>query len=160
MANSVYANPEKLYSAIKEGKKLAIFTVDEGKNAISFLSDVNFQKSQDLQKIVPDDDRILPAVKYISENYKKEIKLDFLADLCDVSKCYLCRLFQARFHMGVTEYVLALRINAACDMLVKTNSTVVSIAFDLGYADCTYFNRLFKKKTGLTPLGYRKKYRN
>lgn len=44
-------------------------------------------------------------------------------------------------------------------MLIHTNMNIVQISFDLGYADNSYFSRVFKKTTGETPLEFRENYR-
>ncbi len=156
MANIILDSPENVFSALSNGKKLAIFAVDDHENPIFRVSGIFSQKSQEAQKNFTSEDITFHAVKYIKENYNKSIKLDYLAGICDVSKSYLCRLFKDKYGKGVTEYLIDYRIERAKKMLSGSNSSVVIIALEVGYADCGYFNRLFKKRTGVTPLEYRK----
>ena len=55
------------------------------------------------------------------------------------------------------EYVKMLRIGYAQKWLIETGLPVLQIAFDSGFENQQSFNRVFKQKTGLTPLTYRKK---
>ena len=110
---------------------------------------------QKLPDFVKNNDITTPAIKYINENLNKELKLDTLADKCDVSKSYLCRLFAEKYGIGVNAYIIKLRMRKACKLLTETSAPVVNVAFDVGYHDCGYFHKLFKKHVGCTPLQYR-----
>jgi AraC-like DNA-binding protein len=147
-----FDKPESVTNAIRQGKKLVVYAVGDDKSTISAISEIIVKK---LPNPTKNYDIIEPAVKYINDHYNRDIKLDGLATLCDVSKSYLCRLFHARYGTGVTEYAIGVKMEHACKLLVETDNTVVSVAFEVGYSDCGYFNRLFKKKFGVTPLEYR-----
>ncbi|MEK5267307.1 helix-turn-helix transcriptional regulator [Weizmannia sp. FSL W8-0401] len=54
------------------------------------------------------------------------------------------------------EYLIHFRINTAKRLLRYSNKSVKEIALDVGIADTPYFNRLFKRKTEMTPLAYRR----
>ncbi len=49
-------------------------------------------------------------------------------------------------------------IDKAKDMLLASDATVATVAYNLGFKYPQYFARLFKKKTGITPTEYRKSY--
>ncbi|RYF45807.1 MAG: helix-turn-helix domain-containing protein, partial [Cytophagaceae bacterium] len=40
-------------------------------------------------------------------------------------------------------------------LLFHTNNSLKEIAFELGFSDASYFNRFFKRETGMTPAEYR-----
>ena len=145
-------SPKAVRSALEKGKKLMIFEVDEGKNPILALSEIDVKKQEVLPK---NRDIIKPALGYVRERYNKPIRLDALADLCDVSKSYFCRVFKETMGVGVSEYVITLRMAEAQKLLKNTDMTVVAVAVEVGYVDCGYFNKLFKKRFGVTPLEYR-----
>ena len=73
-----------------------------------------------------------------------------------------CTSFRSAFkkHTGVSpnEYIITQRISAACQLLVQTDKSISEIAAEVGYGDQYYFSRIFKKKMGVPPLGYRRKY--
>lgn len=153
MRKLIFEDPESLFNALSSGKKIAVFETDDKGNAINLISELtikNFEISSS------NDDVLKMAVLYINQYYTKDFRLDALARLCDISKSYLCKLFKQKYGKGITEYITELRLHKACVLLEKTDHTVVSIANDTGYVDCGYFNRLFKKHFGVTPLEYRK----
>lgn len=147
-----FKSPKNLINALSEGKKLAIFEVDDEKNAIFLISEINSCVSQNSKKT---DNLIAPALNYINANFYKDIKLDSLADLCDLSPSYFSRLFSATVRSSIADYVTKLRLTRACELLASTNRTVVDIACSVGYVDCGYFYKLFKKHYACTPLEYR-----
>lgn len=69
------------------------------------------------------------------------------------------RRFTTRHGMTFSEYVHKCRIEKSCDLLIKTGNKVADIAAEAGYQDMKFFNRLFKKKTGMTPSQYRSRNR-
>lgn len=153
MRKLIFEDPESLFNALASEKKIAVFETDDKGNAINLISALtikNFEISSS------NDDVLKMAVLYINQYYTKDFRLDALARLCDISKSYLCKLFKQKYGKGITEYITELRLHKACVLLEKTDHTVVSIANDAGYVDCGYFNRLFKKHFGVTPLEYRK----
>lgn len=145
-------NPKNLNNALVEGKKLAIFAIDEEKNALDLISELKISLSQNLQK---SDNLIAPALNYIDSYYYKDIKLSFLADLCDISPSYFSRLFASAKNTSISAYILNLRLTRATELLVTTDRSVVDIACSVGYTDCGYFYKLFRKKYSCTPLEYR-----
>lgn len=147
------ANPMAVQEALAKGRKLVVFEVDEKGNPILPVSEINVKKMDDLPK---NRDIIQPALEYVDERYDRPVRLDTLADLCDVSKSYLCRVFKETVGMGVSEYVTERRMREAQKLLRDTDMTVVIIAMEVGYVDCGYFNKLFKKRYGVTPLEYRR----
>ena len=58
------------------------------------------------------------------------------------------------------EYVLSLRIQEAQRLLSTTDSTIGEIALAIGFYDQSHFTKRFRKLTGMTPLAYRKRFRN
>jgi len=91
------------------------------------------------------------AVKYIHDNYNKEISLDDLARLTNFSKYYFCSLFREFTGESFREYQNRLRIRRATELLRDTVLSVTDIAFACGFNDSNYFSRKFKQITGRTP---------
>ncbi len=56
----------------------------------------------------------------------------------------------------VVEYLKSMKINKACDLLVKTNTPVIEISNIFGYTSLSHFCKIFKESTGTTPAAYRK----
>lgn len=61
--------------------------------------------------------------------------------------------------ISAKQYILDLKITEAKRQLIYSQFNINEIAFNLGFEDPSYFTRLFKKKTGLSPSAFLKKYR-
>lgn len=101
------------------------------------------------------DRRLEPVLKYIDSHIDSAISLDRLAAEAAVSKQYLIRLFRHSFGTTPVAYMNRRRIEKAQLLLLTTVLPVKEIAYSLGFSDSSYFDRLFKKRTGCTPQKYR-----
>ena len=68
------------------------------------------------------------------------------------------RRFQKAVGMSPLEYVHALRLETAKNLLETSNETLEKLATKVGYEDATFFSRLFRRKSGLTPAEYRRRF--
>lgn len=100
--------------------------------------------------------KILPAVKYLSQNYNKSITNDRLAALTGVSTAYFRRLFSEAMHTSPIAYAHKLRIEKAKELLKSDYGTLSDLARSLGYANLYDFSRDFKNHTGVAPSKYEK----
>lgn len=66
------------------------------------------------------------------------------------------RLFKQKYGTSPHEYVLQLRYQEACSLLMLPSHTVKEIAYILGFSDEKYFSSFFKKRSGFYPSVYRK----
>lgn len=96
-----------------------------------------------------------PAIQYMNENYSKEINLSHLASLCNISPTYFSKLFTKIYNQNIASYVNFIRCNKAKILLITTNRTVVNIAYEVGFQDCGYFIKIFKKIENITPHQFR-----
>lgn len=147
------STPQKVLDALKQGEKIAVFSLDEQNLPQSKLSDVIFGVSP---KSESGAGLLEPAIRYLRHNYVKDVKLNRLAELCEISPCYFSRLFSRYTGTNLADYVNNLRLRHACRQLRSSEKSVVSIACEAGFVDCGYFYKLFRKKYGCTPLEYRK----
>lgn len=95
-------------------------------------------------------------IGYIHQHYKEDISLEQLADQMHFHSTYVSRIFTEVIGMSFTRYVQYYRIEQAKKKLKLTNLKVSEIAEEVGYANLTYFSRVFKKITHYTPNEYRK----
>lgn len=95
-------------------------------------------------------------LQYIEMHYTKEITLDQLASVSNISKQYFCRVFKEQMKMRPMEYIARKRIMYAKEMLMSTSKPVEEIAAMTGYDNPTYFGMVFKKYEGMTPTECRK----
>lgn len=113
------------------------------------------RSGQSSRKLTKSQMVLQPAVEYIDANFTKEIKLKDMADLCEISPSYFSKLFKKVTDENLVGYVNRLRVERAKDLLRQTGKSVNAVALDVGFEDCGYFIKVFKKITNLTPSAYR-----
>jgi AraC-like DNA-binding protein len=111
------------------------------------------------KKIALSEETVKNTIEYIHNNYEESFTLDYLADMSNTSKPHLCRTFKRMTAQTITEYQNSYRIKKACELLSHTDDKIVSIAFQVGYNNISYFNERFRQKTLLTPIEYRQTHR-
>lgn len=105
------------------------------------------------------DNRIEKVLSYIRKNIYKAIDLDSLAEISCLSKDHFIRLFKKEVNTTPLQYINQKKIEKAQLILITEDMSVKNIAYLLSYEDHAYFNRLFKKLTGVTPQQYRETYK-
>ena len=98
------------------------------------------------------------VTEYINSNLQEKLEIAQLCLRFHTSKNTLYESFRENSGMTVNEYVTNARINKARELLVSTEEPVYRIAEQTGLDNYTYFCRLFKHHTGLTPSEYRKNH--
>ncbi len=117
-------------------------------NLESYLSDTYFISKKENQSIKR-------AVDYITQNYGEDISLEDVADHIQINPSYLCVLFKKNIGMTFSHFLNKIRIDKAKQLLENTEYSVMEIAVACGFSDQSYFTKVFKKYTGVTPKKYR-----
>jgi two-component system response regulator YesN len=97
---------------------------------------------------------------YIQDNLDKELSRDDIAGSVYRNPAYLSRLFRKETGLSLSDYIVQAKIEKVKKQLKETNDKISNIAESLGYVHFSYFAKLFKKMTGLTPQEYRKKHQS
>lgn len=97
---------------------------------------------------------------FIDDHYREKLSLDLLSDKFYVSKFYLSREFKRVYGVNLINYISEKRVSQAKLMLRFTNKSVEQIGHETGFPDTGYFIKVFKKEETMTPLEYRKKWRD
>lgn len=105
------------------------------------------------------DDRIQKVLSYIRKNIYKTIDIDSLAAISCLSKDHFIRLFRKEVNNTPLQYINQKKIEKAQLILITDSMPIKNISYLLAYEDHSYFNRLFKKLTGVTPQQYRDRYK-
>lgn len=95
---------------------------------------------------------------YIDEHYAEPISLTEMARHFHFNPSYLSSFFAAHHHEGFKEHLNRVRIDKAADLLRKGDIPISEISSRVGYGDHSYFCKVFKKSTGLSPTQYRRQY--
>lgn len=93
---------------------------------------------------------------YIFNHLYEEITLGRLAEIAGMNASYLSHLFKKETGLAVTDYIQRERIEEAKRLMELPGITLSDIATRLHFNDQSYFTKVFKKYTGLTPRQYRK----
>lgn len=94
--------------------------------------------------------------QYIDANMDCEIKLQDVAPLFHYNPQYLGRLFKQETGMSFSEYVNRERVKRAATYL-SSEMPIIHVAYQVGFNNVTYFNRVFRRHFGLSPSAYRRK---
>lgn len=100
-------------------------------------------------------DKLKTVLQFIHENYQQTVTIRELADLCHFSEYHFMRFFKRHMNMTCIEYLNQYRLEVAAGQLAQTSLPVTSIALECGFNNISYFNRVFRKKFGITPKEYR-----
>ena len=99
------------------------------------------------------------AVAYIRENLHRELSIQDICRNTNLSKTMLYDLFHRRFHCTVSGYINAQRVDRSMELLKNTDLSMEEISLKTGFSSASYYSKIFKKHTGLSPLQYRKSCR-
>jgi AraC-like DNA-binding protein len=101
--------------------------------------------------------RIMQEVAtYIYNHYSERLILEDVAKKFNLSRSYLSKKFKSVTGFGFKEYIINVRIQHACELLLNTNKSITDIAFECGFNDSNYFGDAFRRTKGISPNKYRK----
>ncbi len=103
------------------------------------------------------EDGVRELLGRIVRDCARTLKAEDVADELGVSVRQLQRLVKSASGMSLTELVQEARIRESCRLLGESANKIGEIASAVGYQDLKFFNRLFKRKTGMTPREYRRR---
>lgn len=95
--------------------------------------------------------------QYILEHLSENVTSVTMARQLHLNPSYFSRYFKQLTGENFTSYLHRFKINIAIRMLIEEYQTVEFIADSLGYSDRTYFSKVFKKHTGMSPAEYKRK---
>ena len=91
------------------------------------------------------------CINYVSSHLYDDIALHTLASHCDISESYLSTLFKQEVGKSLIEYIQQEKIKEAMNLITYTHSSLLEISSVLNFTDQSYFTKVFKKHTGVTP---------
>jgi len=100
-------------------------------------------------------DVVREAAKYIDLNYNEELTLVSLSAKFFVESSYFSRVFKQETGKNLMIYIANKRIEKAKEIMAQSDISMAEVAFMVGYDDYTYFSKVFKKVTGMSPREYR-----
>ena len=84
------------------------------------------------------------------------LKGQLIANELNISRMHLHRQLKTYSKQSASEFILEIRINKAKELLLNTNIPILMVSKQLGFKDPSYFSKVFKKATGVTPSSYKR----
>ena len=106
---------------------------------------------------VNDQAKISNALHYVGKHYHEHVSAEMLADKCGLSETHFRRVFRNIMNMSPMEYVNLVRIQTACNLMVRTDATIEEIAMKTGFISMSTFNRNFKRMLDMSPHQWRRR---
>ena len=131
------------------------------KNNVPFninIDPVRIELRQSTEKYNISDNYIKTVIDYINENIRLNISIDKLAEIVPLSRRNLEMKFKEATGTSVYQFILDKKVDLISTELLTTDKDLLDIAIEMGFNDVRNVYRIFKKKTGYTPVGFRKKY--
>lgn len=111
------------------------------------------------EKMTGGNKRVVELIKeIIRKEHVKELNLEELSHKVFLNPKYLSRIFKNETGISITDYLIYVRIEIA-KQLLRDNPEIkiYEVANLVGYADSVFFNKIFKRLVGITPLEYKNK---
>ncbi len=100
-------------------------------------------------------DAIYRAIRYVKKHFTRKVTLEEAADQAYLSPAYFSKIFKEEMGCGFATYLNTLRVERSKDFLRNRSIPLIDVAGMVGFEDQSYYTRVFKKLTGLTPGKYR-----
>ena len=98
---------------------------------------------------------IKEAIRYISQTFAGNLTLEDVASHVHLNPAYFSTLFKQSTGSSFKEYLNMVRIEESKRLLINPEYSIIDVAMAVGFMDQSYFSKVFKKYTGLTPKQYR-----
>ena len=98
------------------------------------------------------------CIDFITSYFNTKVTLEDLSVVTGLTPNYLASLFKQETGRTVGEYLTKFRIDSACALLTQTDYDYLQIALSLGFCTQSYFTKVFREQTGVTPRTYRLKH--
>lgn len=145
---------DSFYSLIKLLIILHELSIDKGMRELStgqFAANVMHQHSSD--------ESLGRVMDYLSRHYSEVIRLSEVAEMVNMSESSFCRFFKQHTSKNFIDFLTDIRLGAASRALIDSSLSIAEIGYDCGFNNLSNFNRIFKKKKGVTPSEFRDNYR-
>lgn len=98
---------------------------------------------------------IAKSVSFIESHYIDPISIEALATKSNLSARHFTRIFRDTYLTTPGNYILSLRMQHACRLLLGSSDSISEVALQSGFNDSNYFTRQFHKQFLMTPREYR-----
>ncbi|MBY7025122.1 MULTISPECIES: AraC family transcriptional regulator [Clostridium] len=100
-------------------------------------------------------EKIKIVLKYIQENYNKEIDIITLSDICHYNQYHFMRFFKKHTGKTCIQFIKNYRLEKAASLISNTDLSITEISLEVGFTNISYFIRSFKEKYNKTPKEFK-----
>src|SRR5690606_33531962 len=100
---------------------------------------------------------VAEAKRFIMTHLHEKLSMDEMAKRLNLNATHFSRIFKKETGETFVEFVTKQKMEKAKELLDHSNQTIEQIALELAYDNNSYFNKLFRAHTGMSPTEYRKK---
>lgn len=150
---SDYDNSSTLFRTISSHAQTPVSTIFATKGILYLLCSRFLAEAQHKYQIT--DNRIRKVLRHIRLNIDNPVSIDELSNMCCLSKDHFIRLFKKELQITPVQYINRKKIEKAQLKIITGDLPVKDIAYSLSFDNISYFNRLFRKYTGISPTQYR-----
>jgi len=119
------------------------------------LSDSSFTNNE---QFTYNSRRVEKTIEYMNQNFDKQITLNEVARLANMSDAAFSRFFKQRTGNTFIDSLTEIRLGHASRMLIDTTQSIAEVAYNCGFNNISNFNRIFKKKKNCTPKDFRESF--
>ena len=107
--------------------------------------------------VLKEQQRLHKIYHFIETHYHHSINVNEVAKLSHLTTAAFCRYFKKSTHNTFTHFLNQFRINQSKKLLLQ-DKNVTEACYESGFANISYFNKIFKKVTGENPSAFKKKH--
>jgi len=100
-------------------------------------------------------DRYKKLIKFIDENFKDDINIQKIEEVCHYSYRNINRIFQALHQEPIGRYIKRIRLEKAAQFLKYSDEPITNIAMEVGFEDHAAFTKAFRNKYDCAPSAFR-----
>lgn len=104
-------------------------------------------------------DKLNKITEYIHQHYSDTIRLSEVAEMVHMSEASFCRFIKQHTSKSFIDFLTDIRLGGAARALIDSTQSIAEIGYSCGFNNLSNFNRIFKKKKGVTPSEFRDNYR-
>ena len=97
------------------------------------------------------------AIEFMKEHVKEPLSIDDICQHVGCSKSKLFEKFNRNKHFGPLGFFYRLKMDVACELLLKSDMPVNRIGKEVGFDNHSQFTKLFKKMLAMSPTEFRKR---
>ena len=145
---------KKLYDLKAKGYELSILI-----HLLSIWQQlIELQPEKNAAPAIPeqDNERLKLLLSLVHDHYSEKLSLQAFADAVHLCSSECCRLFKRYMHCTIFDYLIDYRIERSINALLTSDASISRIAYDYGFGTTSYYISRFRRKTGQTPLDFRR----